>query len=350
MSDLLEAGLPIVAAPMAGGPTTVQLVEAVTRAGGFGFLAAGNKTAEAMATEIEALRSRFQGARIEFGVNLFAPPTAAIAREAFDAYAARMQDEADHYGIELATAPATGDDEWREKVDMLTQHPVPVVSVTFGLPPVEDIRALQRAGSTVLATVTSPLEAIAASRFGVDGLTVQGYLAGGHSAVHDVSDWPQQIELVDLLQSVREVTHLPLIAAGGVDGPEVVRELLGAGAVAVAVGTMLLRTDEAGTSSLQRRCMTDERFTSTALSRAYTGRPARALRNGFVDRHGSEAPWGYPEVHYLTRPLRQAALRARDLDRAQMWAGTGFKRAPDGPADGVIAWLSSQAHTPIGRA
>ena len=88
---------------------------------------------------------------------------------------------------ELNPEPVTGDDEWSEKIELLVRRPVPVVSLTFGLAPREHLAALQRAGSLVLATVTSPEEARSAAALGVDGLTVQGYRAGGHSAVHDLS-------------------------------------------------------------------------------------------------------------------------------------------------------------------
>lgn len=336
MTALLDSRLPIVAAPMAGGPSTVALAEAVSRAGGFAFLAGGNKTAEGLGREIEQLRASTGS----FGVNLFAPPSTAVDPGSLRRYAARLQPEADLYGIELNPEPVTGDDEWSEKIELLVRRPVPVVSLTFGLAPREHLAALQRAGSLVLATVTSPEEARSAAALGVDGLTVQGYRAGGHSAVHDPAVWPARLETVELLRRVRETVELPLIAGGGVDGPEAVAQLLGAGAQAVAVGTMLLRTDEAGTSQPQRSAMADPAFAETVLTRAFTGRPARGLRNGFVDRHGEAAPSGYPEVHYLTRELRRLAGEAGDPDRLHMWAGTGYRSAPEGAAGEVIARLA----------
>jgi NAD(P)H-dependent flavin oxidoreductase YrpB (nitropropane dioxygenase family) len=132
-----------------------------------------------------------------------------------------------------------------------------------------------------------------------------------------------------------------VVAAGGVDGPDAVRRLLAAGAEGVAVGTLLLRTDEAGTSQAHRAALADPAFAETVVTRAFTGRPARALRNGFIDRHGSAAPDAYPAVHHLTRELRAAAGRAGDTDRLHLWAGTGYRRAAEGPAAAVVRRLAA---------
>ena len=335
--SILDSRLPIVAAPMAGGPSTVALARAVASAGAFPFLAGGYKTADALAAEIEQLRSLEAG----FGVNLFAPSCATIDAAAFAAYADEVQPEADSYGLTLDRSPVVNDDDsWADKLALLIERPVPVVSVTFGLPDRRAVAALQSVGTRVLASVTSPEEAILARDAGVDGLVVQGSAAGGHSATFDGTRTPEPTDTATLVARVRRSVDLELIAAGGVDGPDAVRRLLAAGAQGVAVGTYLLRTDEAGTSPTHRAALADPRFTETTITRAFTGRPARALRNGFVDRHprGLDA---YPAVHHLTRELRQAASRAGDADRAHLWAGTGFRDAPTGPAAEAIKHLAA---------
>ena len=172
-----------------------------------------------------------------------------------------------------------------EKLAWLLAHPVPAVSLTFGLPDHGDIAALRRIGSRVLATVTPPGEARLARDAGVDGLVVQGSSASGHSATFDPVRTPRPIPTA---------TH--------------------------------------------RRALGDPAFIETVLTRAFTGRPARALRNGFVDRH-PEGIVGYPAVHHLTRSLRQAAGAAGDADRLHLWAGTGWRSAPTGSAADVVRHL-----------
>lgn len=332
---LLDSSLPIVAAPMAGGPSTVALAHAVTSAGGFPFLAGGYKTVEALAAEIDELRPLCVG----FGVNLFVPSDDAIDEAAFAAYAAELKSEAEEYGLDVDPRPVADDDLWGEKLALLVSHPVPVVSLTFGLPDPADITALREVGTRVLATVTTTGEARSARDAGVDGLVVQGPSAGGHSATFDPGRTLEPIPTADLVRQVIETMDLPVIAAGGVDGPGALRALLEAGAESVAVGTLLLRTDEAGTSPTHKQALGDPTFTETVMTRAFTGRPARALRNGFIDRH-PDGILAYPAVHHLTRALRQAASKAGDADRLHLWAGTGWRSAPTGPAADVIRHLA----------
>jgi NAD(P)H-dependent flavin oxidoreductase YrpB (nitropropane dioxygenase family) len=333
--SFLGSDLPIVAAPMAGGPTTIALVEAVARVGGFPFLAAGYKSATAVGDDIDAARAIGR----PFGVNLFVPSRSAVDPAAFAAYADSIADEAAALGVALDSTPRADDDDWDAKMALLIERPVPVVSFTFGLPSSTELVALRKAGSVVIGSVTTAEEARRAAGLGVDALLVQGPDGGGHSATFDPTRRIDPIALVDLVRHVRSIVDLPVVAAGGVDGPAEVGGLFDSGAVAVAVGTMLLRTDEAGTSPTHRDALIDPRFHRTVITQAFTGRPARGLLNGFIERHEDSAPLGYPELHHLTRPLRQAAVKAGDPDRLHLWAGTGYRSAPTGSAADVVRTL-----------
>jgi NAD(P)H-dependent flavin oxidoreductase YrpB (nitropropane dioxygenase family) len=148
------------------------------------------------------------------------------------------------------------------------------------------------------------------------------------------------VPLPDLVRSC--AVGLPMIAAGGVSDAATVAALLSAGADAVMVGTLLLRTDESGATETHKNALADPAFTETVLTKVFTGRPARGLRNGFIDRHQDHAPDGYPAVHHLTRGLRTAAAKAGDADRLHLWAGTGFRQAKTGPAAAVITGLAAE--------
>ncbi|WP_040164078.1 NAD(P)H-dependent flavin oxidoreductase [Microbacterium gorillae] len=335
MTPLLDSPSPIVAAPMAGGPTSPALVRATITAGAFPFLPAGYRTPDALADDIRLTRAH--GA--PFGVNVFAATATPPEDAAFRTFVDRLRPEAERFGLTLDPVPRTDDDHWAAKIDLLRRDPVPVVSFTFGLPSTAEIAALRRAGSRVLATVTTVDEARAAHEAGVDGLIVQGPEAGGHSGTFTPTRTIRPARTSDVVRSVRAAVPLPLIAAGGVDGSAAVAELLAIGAEAVAVGTLLLRTDEAGTSATHRAALADPSFTETVQTHAFTGRPARALRNDFIDRYDASAPFAYPALHHLTRPIRQAAAAANDPQRVHLWAGTGFRRATDGPASAVFAAL-----------
>jgi NAD(P)H-dependent flavin oxidoreductase YrpB (nitropropane dioxygenase family) len=331
--------LPLIAAPMAGGATKPALVAAVASAGGFGFLAGGYKTPEALGAEMAELTS----AGVPFGVNLFVPGPSTLTEAEFRRYAEELAGEGTPYGLELAEAPmvADDDDHWQGKIELLLERPVPFVSFTFGLPGADVVRGLAGVGTQVLATVTTVDEARAAVELGVHGLTAQGTEAGGHSGTHD-PDRAGAVPVVDLVRQVVAETSLPVIAAGGVSEASQVRELIGLGASAVAVGTVLLRTDESGASAVHKDALAAAGPDQTVITRAFTGRPARGLLNGFIERHEASAPIGYPAIHHLTRPLRAAAAAAGQPDQVHLWAGTGYARASTGAAADVITALAAE--------
>lgn len=330
---------PLIAAPMAGGTTTPELALAAHGAGAFPFAAGGYRTAEQLASHIAPLRA----AGIDFGVNLFVPrtsPPAASESAALAVYRTELRETAGRYGavvpdLVLAEDDPRVQDYWAEKLDLLLANPVAMVSFTFGLAPARIVAQLQKAGTQVVASVTSVSEALAATETGVDALLVQHASAGGHTAAF-LPGAANTATLADLVAAVRAAVTLPLVGAGGIASAADVRAVLAAGAEAAAIGTALIRTDESGARSLHKDALADPFYSRTALTRAFTGKPARALVNEFVRDHSESAPHAYPEVHFLTAPLRAAASAAQDPRALNLWAGSGWKSAQSGPAADVI--------------
>ncbi|HEY1917332.1 MAG TPA: nitronate monooxygenase [Streptosporangiaceae bacterium] len=341
-APLSDLGLahPVLAAPMAGGGTTPALVVAAARSGSFGFLAAGYKTPAALADQIHEVSQQTP----TFGVNLFAPNPVPADPAEFRRYAAALQPEADRYGIDLrGAAPVADDDGWADKVGLLLERPVPLVSFTFGLPDPATIAALRRAGTITVQTVTSAAEAKAAQDAGVDVLAVQASAAGGHSATLTPERLPADVPLPELVARVRAVTDLPVIAAGGVGTPADVAAALGAGADAVMVGTVLLRSEESGASAVHQAALADPGRGPTILTRSFTGRPARALPNRFTSAYHAIAPAGYPAIHHLTSTLRKTAAAAGDPELVHLWAGTAHRQATPAPAATTLTHLAEGA-------
>lgn len=340
VSPLAALGVrtPVLAAPMAGGPSTAALVTAAARAGGLGFVPGGYRTPAALAEQIAAVRAE----GVPFGVNLFAPNPVPVDPGAFRRYARAIAPDAGAHGIDTPAAELVEDDDhWADKVALLLSDPVPVVSFTFGIPQTSVVSALRAAGSLVVQTVTSAAEARAAAEAGADLLAVQASAAGGHSGTLTPQHTPAAVPLEELLAQVRAAASLPLVAAGGLATAAAVAGALHAGADAVMVGTVLMRAEEAGTSAPHRAALADPARTATVVTRAFTGRPARALRNGFTDRHTDAAPVGYPALHHLTSPMRKAATAAGDPERIHLWAGTGYRHATAEPAEHILRRLAS---------
>lgn len=265
----------VLAAPMAGGPTTPALVNAV----GFGFLALGTCTAE-------QARAWLAECRAPFGVNLFLPQEEVLL---------------DHAHVVATSLNTTVPDVdltngFDAKFAAVCDTAPAIVSSMFGCFSPAQIAQLHEVGSEAWATVTNPRDAQAAKDNGVDGLIVQGPLAGGHRGTWTVAEDPDERSLEQLLEEVVPM-GLPVIAAGGVRVEADVEKLLARGAVAASCGTAFLLADEAGTSERNRELLRGGR--ASVLSRAFSGRWARGVETEFTRAH-PDMPPVYPYLRPMT--------------------------------------------------
>jgi nitronate monooxygenase len=305
--------------------------------GGYGFIAAGYLSVEALREAIATTRLLTAS---PFGVNLFVPSETGDVIEVA-AYASSLQPEAERLGVALGE-PRWDDDFYEAKLDVVEEAKVHLVSFTFGCPSVAIVDRMHRANIEVAVTVTSVLEAQLALEVGADLLAVQGSEAGGHQgSFADLA--ANQTPLLQALSEIRETTDVPMIGTGGVMTGRDAAAVFRAGAIAVQLGTALLCAPEAGTSAPYRQALLDGRIPETIITRAYSGRYARGLANRFAIEHGEHAPQAYPEVHYLTRPLRAAATLAGDSSVPNLWAGTGWRQVTAEPAATIIRRIAADA-------
>jgi len=340
---LSDLRVPIVLAPLAGGPATVELAVAVADAGGLGFLAAGYKAPALVREEIKAFRDRTAA---PLGVNVFTPPAAPADEASYAQYVQAVAREGARIGVQ-AGAAVFDDDSFPAKLDLLAQARPEVASFVFGCPSEEVISRLRERGITVLVTVTTPEEAREAAAAGADGLVVQGLEAGGHrgSAIND--DQPAY-GLLSLLALVRAQVNLPLVAAGGIATGGGLAAALSAGAIAAQIGTAFLLCPEAGTAAVHRAAIASG--TATAVTRAFTGKPARGIVNRFMLEYSDRAPAAYPELHHVTAPIRAAARKSGDPDLVNLWAGQTHELARPEPAADVVTRLIGQARAALASA
>jgi nitronate monooxygenase len=305
-----QLGVPVVLAPLAGGPSTPELAAAVSQAGGLGFLGGGYLSADELRRTIARTRELTPK---PIGVNLFVPSPAATEPACYAAFSARFRDWAREEGVPVGDARGS-DDDWTAKLEDLRSQPPDVVSFTFGCPAAEVLAGLRSAGAEVWVSVTSPQEAIAAERAGAQALVVQGAEAGGHHASFEDRPGDPVYALLPLLSLVREVVALML-------------------------------APEAGTSPAHRDALRSD--APTVLTRAFTGRLARGIRNRVIDQHGAAAPVAYPELHYLTAPMRRAARERGDAGLINLWAGEAHALARAAPAAEIVSWLASPGAPPL---
>ncbi len=328
---------PIVLAPLAGGPSTPELAAAVSNAGGLGFIAAGYLSAEELAARLDSARSLTTR---PLAVNLFAPGDGPADLEAYEEYVRRLRRWTDERELPVGE-PRFSDDDWDAKLELLSSSPVDVVSFTFGLPGADVVERLQRVRSEVWVTITTPEEAREAEGVGADALVVQGLEAGGHRASFVDDPGRSGYGLLPLLSLVADSTSLPIVASGGIATGAAVAAVLCAGARAAQLGTAFLLAPEAGTTPAHRAALAGD--ARTTLTRAFTGRLARGIHNRFIAEHEPDAPIAYPEIHYVTAPLRRHARKRGDAEMINLWAGEAHALARELPAAEIVARLSRDA-------
>jgi nitronate monooxygenase len=124
-----------------------------------------------------------------------------------------------------------------------------------------------------------------------------------------------------------------------VGDPSHLAGLLDAGAHAVACGTAFLCADESGTAEVHRHELTHR--TGTVVTRAFSGRSARALVTSWTELFTDVAPAAYPQVHHLTAPLRSHGKATGQPDLVHLWAGTGHAGVRSAPASEIVEQLQS---------
>jgi nitronate monooxygenase len=318
-----------VLAPMAGGPSTVPLAAAAASGGMFAFLAGAYLAPQQLREDIEELRALVP---VPFGVNIFAPSDDRPSmRSEAEAYGSLLAPWAASAGVELGE-PRYDDDAFGAKLDVLVELAPAVVSFSFAWPPADAVARLRGAGAEVWVTLNEPDELAWAVELGVDGVVLQGWEAGGHrGGPHDSGRQQPSVDvLVRELSSAARSAELGVMAAGGVMTGRDARRLLDAGADAVAFGTAFLASSEAGTAPVHVHELTQGR--GTTVTRAFTGRSARALVTTWTQRFSDAAPTAYPHVHHLTAPLRAHGKATGEAELVHLWAGTGHAAARTLPA------------------
>jgi nitronate monooxygenase len=345
---MIQLDVPIVLAPLAGGPGTPELAAAVSNAGGLGFLPAGYLTAAAMRDRIAATRRLTDR---PLGVNVFVPG-AASPDGAVEEYAAALAETARRAGTELGK-PRFDDDDWQAKLDVLTADPLPVTSFTFGCPEPGVVAAVQAAGSQAWVTVTTPAEALQAEAAGADALVLQGSEAGGHrGSFTDDPSGDDGFGLLALLQLVRARTSLPLVAAGGVGTGAGVAAVLAAGASAAQLGTAFVACPESSADAGFRAALLGPASRHTVMTSVISGRPARSLVNRFTelgDSVDARAIPSYPIAYDAGKALHAAAWAMGESGYGAQWAGQGAPLARSLPAAILVAELRSEMERALSR-
>ncbi|WP_409341990.1 NAD(P)H-dependent flavin oxidoreductase [Paenibacillus sp. MBLB4367] len=330
--------LPILQAGMAGGPTTPELVAAVSEAGALGTLGAAYMKPEDIRTAIAEIRKRTDK---PFGVNLFL----SSMKDDWSRSAA-VQPVLDGIRRTLSLKPAEGaappvTPDWVEaQIAVVLEEQVPVISTAFGVLPEREAAEAHRIGMKIVAMATTVKEARIAEQSGADIIVAQGSEAGGHRGTFDVSARPlgANVGTFALVPQIADAVRVPVAAAGGImDGRGLVAALA-LGAQGVQLGTRFLTAAESGAHPAYRAALLAADEESTTITTAFSGRPARGIRNAFIRtfEQAGVAPLPFPSQNTATRDIRNAVAEGHNAEYMSLWAGQGTPLLTDGQSAGEI--------------
>jgi len=329
--------IPILQAPMVGA-SSLEMALAVSKAGGMGHLAGGAMAPEAIETAVAAMRAQTAA---PFGVNLLMAPRAEPDAAEVDRALAHLAPWYAELGEPLPAHPNEFAPDFESQLAAVEGAAPPVASFTFGILTAGQVDRLHRAGTLVVGTATSVAEARAWAQVGADGISAQGFEAGGHRGHFLAEVEASLVGTMALTTLIGAAVDLPIIAAGGIMDGRGVAAALALGASAVQMGTAFLLADQASVSRPWRRSIESVGDEPPRLTRAFTGRFARGIENRFMrDLRAVEAEVpAYPVQNRLTQALRAAASKADNAEMVSLWAGQGVGLARPGEAGEMVqAW------------
>lgn len=328
--------LPVLIAPMAGGPSTPALVNAAADAGSLGFLAGGVMPVEQLEKELAQLQR-------PFGVNLFRPQIQTPKPSDIDELAALLSSPFREFGLDEPVIPKPDlSNGWPEKFQAVLNARPEVFSCTFGIFDAEEFAQLKAKGIEAWVTVTNVTDAVHAQEAGADVLVMQGPDAGGHRSTWTIGEEPDTQDLKTLVESALEAgVTVPIVAAGGLSTAEDVAAILAAGARAASCGSAFLLSDEAGTSTVNREILdaAPALGLESVSTRAFSGRYARGVETRFT-RSNEGLPPLYPYLNPMVTSLRKVSTNAGNWDYAYCLVGVGLESIERGSAKQILKSLA----------
>lgn len=333
----LNLKVPLIVAPMAGGPSSIDFVAASSEAGALGSVGAAYLPPHSIEDFVTSVRIKTHR---PFAINLFVPPKLPVLIT--EIQKTRAFTATQKYRDELSLPSPILNPPYEENFDsqfetVLKLKPN-VFSFVFGPLKSECIAAAKKEKILLVGTSTTPEEALELQDSGIDAIIIQGREGGGHRGIFDANAEDPNLSLVDLLERCRQKIKIPLIAAGGLMNKEDINNILQRGADVVQMGTAFLACNEAGTSPAYRHALQTTAHRKTKLTRAFSGRLARGIENRFMREMGAQpdAILPFPAQNAFTRDIRAASAKNNSDEFLSLWSGTGQGQLWTGSVAGLI--------------
>ncbi|MGI9413509.1 MAG: NAD(P)H-dependent flavin oxidoreductase [Hyphomicrobiales bacterium] len=341
LTDRLGIDVPIIQAPMAG-PGTPELSAAVSNAGGLGSLGLGASPPDVIDRQLADHR---RSSNRPLNANFFCHEDPGDVSGSANEMRERLQPWYDEKNLGPVPPPSVPYQTFGEAhVALIRNHRPQVVSFHFGLPAQDHLDAVRETGAVILGNATTVAEALWLERRGTDAIIAQGMEAGGHRGTFQGADISMQPGLFALLPQIATAVDVPVIAAGGIVDGRTIAAAMMLGADAVQIGTAFLRCPEANTPAAHRAALQGASDDGTRITRLFSGKPARGLRNrltdDYVDAEADAAP--YPSQISLIAPLRTAASETEARDTLPLWSGQSAALTREMPAADLVRVLAEE--------
>lgn len=321
---------PIIQAPMAG-ITTPQFVAECAKSGVLGAIGAGYLSGEKTRMFIREVKKQTS---LPFMVNVFVPEEVEVGQEVIQKAIDDLAPIRTFLGIEEADYQRK-ESSYYEQIGVVIEEKVKICSFTFGCPEKEIIKRLKAESVFLIGTATTKKEALLLEEAGMDAVVVQGAEAGGHRGSFD--GILTLVPLQELLQEVVAAVKIPVIAAGGIANDAMANEVFSLGAAAIQIGTALLATEESGANLLYKEAVLRANAGETVITKVFSGKSARGIRNVFIDVMDEATIAPYPIQNDLTKGIRKEAALHGQSNYMSLWAGENVHLTKEGKVRDVIA-------------
>jgi nitronate monooxygenase len=208
-------------------------------------------------------------------------------------------------------------------VQVFLDEGISAFSFIYGIPSKQILEEFRRRGTVLIGTATTVDEAIALEQAGVDAIVASCFEAGGHRGSFLQPSEDSLTGTMALVPQIADAARLPVVAAGGIGDARGIVAAFALGAEGVQMGTAFLACEDPGASALHRKALLSGQAKQTALTRGFTGRLARGIKNHLLDELNKKdiAILPYPLQRALVRHLSIPAEKAGRPELHPLWAG-----------------------------
>jgi nitronate monooxygenase len=323
LTSLLGLQYPIIQGPF-GGLSSQRLAAAVSNYGGLGSFGAhglGPGAIRKVIREIKDLTPK------PFAMNLWVSMEDKGAfnstEEAFHRSLSPLTKHIESVGGALPSYRPYEPIRFEDQAQVLLEEGIPAFSFVYGIPSKQILDEFRRRGVILIGTATTVDEAIALEQAGVDVIAASGFEAGGHRGSFLQSAEDSLTGTMALVPQVADAVRVPVVAAGGIGDARGIVAAFALGAEGVQMGTAFLACEESGAKTHHRQALLSGHARQTALTRGFTGRLARGIRNRLLDELNQK------DAEILPYPLQRALMRHLSIPAEQagrpellpLWAG-----------------------------